>query len=134
MSRERGVRMQLALARYLQRWWPSAESTGSGRQGRDVTGTPGVWFEAKTAENFKRDFKPTAWMRQARRGTGGHGGDLPVVVYFPKGLGEQSAALSLAIMPLHVLMQVLTEAQYAPLPKQEETVTTTPVQDTEKDQ
>jgi hypothetical protein len=116
VSRERGVSLQLALARYLQRWWPNAESAGSGRNGRDVTGTPGVWFECKTASDFKRDFKPTTWMRQARAGTGGDDGDLPVVVYFPKGIGAESAGRTLAIMPLHVLMRVLTEAQYAPLP------------------
>lgn len=113
-AKERGRHLQDALARYLQRWWPNAESTGAGRPGRDVTGTPGVWWECKTGATFS----PTGFVRQARAGA--HpSGDVPVVVYFPRGTGEANTANTLAILPLHVLMRVLTEAQYAPLPAKE---------------
>lgn len=108
MSRARGNALQNALARYLANWWPLAESTGAGRQGSDVLGTPGVVWECKTADNFKRDFRPQAWIKQAQ----GHGGNVPVVVYFPRGIGEQNTANALAIVPLHVQVQLLKEAGY----------------------
>src|SRR5271168_5002627 len=62
VSRDRGIRLQNALARYLAGWWPSAESAGSGRPGTDVLGTPGIAWENKTA----REFRPGEWVRQAR--------------------------------------------------------------------
>jgi hypothetical protein len=123
VSRARGNALQNALARYLARWWEHAESAGAGRNGSDVLGTPGVVWECKTASDFKRDFRPAAWVAQADR----HGLDyeeaaifnlemppVPVVVYFPPGLGAANTANTLAIMPLHVLMRVLTEAEYTP--------------------
>lgn len=112
MTRARGNRLQNALAGYLARWWPHAESAGAGRQGTDVLGTPGVVWECKTAVDFKRDFRPAAWTAQAA----GHArpGDIPVVVYYPAGIGEAGTGNTLAIMPLHVLMRVLVEAGYAP--------------------
>jgi hypothetical protein len=110
MSHERGLDLQNALARYLGRWWPSAESTGAGRQGTDVLGIPGVVWECKTAVDFKRDFKPIAWVRQCT----GHAaaGDVPVTVYWPKGIGEERAGYALSILPLHVLVRLLLEAGY----------------------
>ena len=124
MSRARGNLLQNALASYLTRWWPHAESAGAGRNGSDVVGTPGVVWECKTANDFKRDFKPTAWVRQAQS----HGicldcgqpcmpgctEPVPVVVYFPQGIGAANTANTLAIVPLHVLMNVLEQAGYAP--------------------
>lgn len=120
MSRARGNALQNALARYLARWWEHAESAGAGRNGTDVLGTPGVVWECKTASEFKRDFRPAAWVAQSKT----HAGELaavgfdsqqvPVVVYFPPGIGELNTANTLAIMPLHVLMRVLTEAGYTP--------------------
>ena len=65
MSDPRGRALPNALARYLSAWWPNAESTGAGRQGTDILGTPGVVWEAKTARDWKRDFRPAAWVRQA---------------------------------------------------------------------
>jgi len=112
VSRARGNRLQNALAAYLTRWWPHAESAGAGRNGTDVLGTPGVVWECKTASDFKRDFRPAAWAAQAR----GHArpGDIPVVAYFPPGIGEMNTGNSLAFVPLHVLMRLLVEAGYAP--------------------
>jgi hypothetical protein len=125
MSRARGNRLQNALAAYLTAWWPHAESTGAGRQGTDVTGTPGVVWECKTASEFKRDFRPAQWVAQSKMHAGeprlllssdrGSAGlPVPVVAYFPPGIGEQNTAHALAIMPVHVLMQLLTEAGYTP--------------------
>jgi hypothetical protein len=111
MTRARGNRLQNALARYLVPWWPHAESAGAGRNGTDVLGTPGVVWECKTAADFKRDFRPSAWAGQAR--SHARPGDVPVVAYFPPGIGEKNTACALAILPMHVLMHLLTEAGYA---------------------
>lgn len=113
MTRQRGNRLQNALAAYLRQWWQHAESAGAGRQGTDVLSTPGVVWECKTAVDFKRDFKPTAWVKQSI-GHAEDDGDVPVTVYFPAGVGEANTAHVLAIMPLHVLMRLLTEAGYTP--------------------
>lgn len=119
MSRARGSALQNALAAYLSAWWPGAESAGAGRQGTDVTGTPGVVWECKTASDFKRDFRPSAWVRQSEGHAVGNWiatgkRDVPVVVYFPPGIGAIRTADALAIMPMHVLMQILRQGGYAP--------------------
>lgn len=110
MSDARGRALQNALAVYLGQWWEHAESVGSGRQGTDIKGTPGVVWECKTARRFKEDFKPTMWVAQSKGH--GDGDDVPVSVYFPNGVGAASVAHALAIMPMHVLMQLLKEAGY----------------------
>lgn len=132
MSRQRGNSLQNALARYLAAWWPHAESAGAGRNGSDVLGTPGVVWECKTADEFKRDFRPQQWVNQARMharaevcgctqipelGPCDHilQGDVPVVVYFPRGIGEANTANALTIMPMHVLMHLLEAANYTPI-------------------
>lgn len=125
MTRARGNRLQNALAAYLTAWWPHAESAGAGRQGTDVLGTPGVVWECKTAVDFKRDFRPAMWVHQAEshakeRGwldaSTGHliPPPVPVVVYFPAGIGAANTGNTLAIVPLHVLMQILEEGGYVP--------------------
>jgi len=128
MTRARGNRLQNALAGFLSIWWPHAESAGAGRQGTDVLGTPGVVWECKTASDFKRDFRPAAWVAQAKThalcrcaqicapGCDGDSGNVPVVVYFPPGIGERNVDAALAIVPMHVMMHLLTEARYAPAP------------------
>jgi len=118
MSDARGRALQNALAAYLTRWWPHAESAGAGRQGSDVLGTPGVVWECKTARNFKADFRPVAWVAQSKRHAGyerllpGDHPSLPITVYYPNGVGEAKTEHALAIVPLHVLMHVLEEAGY----------------------
>lgn len=101
MSRNRGLALQNALATYLRSWWPSAESAGAGRPGSDILGTPGIVWENKTAHAFRA----YDWAQQAR----GHarGGQLPVVVYWPDGMGAASAADVLAIVPLRELVQLI---------------------------
>jgi len=117
--------LQHALARYLETWFPDCESNPNGRSGRDILGTPGIWFECKTA----RLFRPLEWARQARRGALGCQcaqpkpcplpvADWPVVVWFPDGTGEAQAGAAMAIVPLDSLMEMLTEAGYtAQVPK-----------------
>src|ERR1700684_4184260 len=91
MSRDRGVRLQNALAAYLRAWWPNCESAGAGRQGRDILGTPGVWWENKaesTAVMCKRKGGPASYVRQADQGslgdsTSGVIRDVPVTVWWP---------------------------------------------------
>jgi|SRR5579872_5103787 len=111
MSDARGRALQNALANYLTQWWPHAESAGAGRQGTDVLGTPGVVWECKTARNFKADFRPVQWVEQSKRHANGSG-QLPITVYFPNGVGVAKTEHALAIVPLHVLMQLLKEAGY----------------------
>jgi len=110
VSDARGRALQNALAAYLTRWWPHAESAGAGRQGSDVLGTPGLVWECKTARNFKADFRPVAWVAQSKQHR--REGEVPVTVYFPNGVGALGAEHALAIVPLHVLMHVLKEAGY----------------------
>jgi hypothetical protein len=126
MSRDRGLRLQNALARYLSAWWPSAESAGAGRPGSDVLGTPGIVWENKTA----REFRPAEWVRQARH----HATDcgcwhrpcapgcdeqtgfpaVPVVVYWPDRVGDQSPEASMAILPLPELVALLLRPEGCP--------------------
>ena len=105
----RSVSIPRGFARYLTTWWVNAEATGSGRQGRDILGTPGVAFEVKTGGEEK--FSPPAAVRQAVKNAGG---DLPVVVWFPPGVAEGSPDKVIAMLPLSWLMKVLTEARYTP--------------------
>lgn len=112
MTRARGNRLQNALADYLARWWPAAESAGAGRQGTDVLGTPGVVWECKTAVEFKRDFRPAAWVSQSRAHAADTG-SVPIVVYFPPGVGAGTTEHALAFVPLHVMMLLLTGAGFA---------------------
>ena len=109
MSHDRGLRLQNALAAYLRHWWPLAESAGAGRNGTDVTNTPGVVWESKTA----RAFKPTQFTEQAKKAAAASTA-LPVVVYWPDGCGEKSAPAALAILPLGRLMEILEAGQYTP--------------------
>lgn len=107
MSRERGRNLQNALARYLTRWWPSAESVGAGRQGTDILGTPGIMWECKTA----REFRPALWVRQALRHAAGNG-NVPVTVYWPDGVGEGRPQAAMLILPLPIGVRLLLEAGY----------------------
>jgi hypothetical protein len=108
VSHDRGLRLQNALAAYLRRWWPLAESAGAGRNGTDVTNTPGIVWESKTA----REFKPTSFVTQAKAAA--RNGARPVVVYFPDGCGEKATDVALAILPLGRLMEVLEAGEYTP--------------------
>ena len=107
LSRDRGIRLQNALAAYLRQWWVHAESAGSGRNGRDVLGTPGVAFECKTGVDGEH--RPGQFMRQAVKNSGR---DLPVVVWFPPGIADPSKAI--AMLPLDDLMCMMVMSGDAP--------------------
>jgi len=58
---DRGKQTQLIVARYYARnGWPYAEPVGSGRNGTDVTGMPGLLVEVKAEAGWR----PTTWLRQ----------------------------------------------------------------------
>ena len=76
----RGMRTQLVIAQHLTtHGFPHAETTGSGRSGSDILGTPGLAIEVKA----RRAVDPLAWIRQAASNAG-----LPCVIFRPDGLGE----------------------------------------------
>lgn len=114
MSHDRGNRAAAWVAEYLRPWWPSAEKTPNGRPGVDILGTPGVEFEIKTGAVWR-----TEWVTQVLRYVRPDQLSVPVLVYLPPGMGAKSVHNAQAIMPLHVLMQVLEEAGYAPQPRKE---------------
>jgi hypothetical protein len=109
VSRDRGIRLQNALARYLaSNGWPLAESAPSGHRGSDIIkGTPGIVWENKTAG----EWRVLAWVRQAKA----HAWkdvDVPVTVYWPVGVGESHPEAVLTIVPLPVLVGLLRAAGY----------------------
>jgi hypothetical protein len=107
VSRDRGVRAQHWLARYLAaHGWPAAEAVGSGRRGSDVLGTPGITWENKTA----REFRPGEWVKQAKAHAWAD--QVPVVVYWPDRVGENTPEAAMAILPLPVLVGLLRAAGY----------------------
>lgn len=108
MSRDRGTRLQNALAVYLRAWWREAESAGSGRQGRDVLHTPPLWWECKTAADGEH--RPGQFMRQAVKGAGPN--EQAVVVWFPPGTADPAKAI--AMLPLEDLMTLLCDSGLAP--------------------
>lgn len=116
MSRDRGNRAPDWLAAYLAPWWPHAERTPNGRPGADLTGTPGVVFEVKTSATWRNE-----WLAQARKYAppGEHPYSvIPVLAYFPPGLGEKNVMHAQAVVPVHVLMHLLEQAGYAPARKE----------------
>jgi len=109
VSRDRGIRLQNALARYLTQWWPHAESAGSGRPGTDILGTPGIVWECKTAGSGNRNIGQ--WINQAK----GHAPNpsvISVVVYYPPGVGEMLTSRSVAMLPLADAINLLNMAGY----------------------
>ena len=100
------MRAQNWLARLcVKAGWEHAESAGSGRNGTDVLNTPGYVWENKTA----REFRPVEWTRQAA--VHARDGDIPVTVYWPNGVGEESPHKALMILPLTTGLQMLAERE-----------------------
>lgn len=60
VAKEKGARIQRAVAEWYQRVWPAATTQGAGTPGRDVLNVP-VSIEVKA----RRDFSPQDWVRQA---------------------------------------------------------------------
>lgn len=103
--KHRGYATQRILADYLAaNGWPYAESTGAGRAGTDVTGTPGIDWEAKA----RRGLNLGADLRQAA----GHGEGLPVLVIRLDGTGPATIADWPCALRLADLVQLLRAAGY----------------------
>lgn len=101
----RGLRTQKVVAEYLKgHGWPYAESTGAGRAGADVTGTPDVCIEIKA----RSDFHPRAWLAQAQKSADGR---LPVAVVRSNGQGEQAGDY-LAMVTFADLVDLMLAAGY----------------------
>ncbi len=109
--KRRGADTQRIVARRLQRdIYPYAEPIGAGQNGADITGTPGVAIEVKA----RRGLSLGEWLRQAVRQAAG--GDVPVLVVRLDGQGEATIDDWPAVLPLHVLLQLLADAGYGTSP------------------
>lgn len=104
----RGAATQTILANHLQHHgWPYAQSTGAGRSGPDITGTPGVAVEVKA----RADFKPLAWLKQAKQGRGTIT-DLPCVVWRPNGYGAAKVGEWPVMLTVDDFVDLLRDAGY----------------------
>lgn len=106
--KHRGYRTQKVLADWLKAIFPFAESTGAGRQGRDVLSTPGVWFEVKA----RAGFNPLSALKQMEKEN--DTGDLEVAVLRMNGQGETNPQEWVVCMRLDTLGALLVEAGYGP--------------------
>lgn len=103
----RGLKSQDIVAKYFAaNGWPFALSAGSGRQGTDVTGVPGVDIEVKA----RRGINVAMAMKQLRERH--QEGVLPVAVLRLDGQGESHIADWPAIVPLSVFLDLLKAAGY----------------------
>jgi len=104
--KHRGYASQRIVAQYLAaNGFPYAESTGAGRSGTDITGTPGIDWEVKA----RRGLNLTALLTQLeQRDAGGVG----VGVIRPDGYGEAKIHQWPAVIPLATLVGLLREAGY----------------------
>ena len=104
--KHRGYATQRIVADWLRaHGWPYAESTGAGRNGADLTGTPGIAVEVKG----RRGFDPLAALRQAEDNADGR---LPFVVLRMDGQGPASIAEWPVVIRLDHFTQLLTDAGY----------------------
>lgn len=104
---QRGLKSQDIVAKYFAaHGWPYALSAGSGRQGSDVTGVPGLDIEVKA----RRGINVAMAMKQLRERH--QEGVLPVAVLRLDGQGESHIADWPAIVPLGVFLDLLKAAGY----------------------
>lgn len=99
-----------ATARAVAQWfrdtgWPFAMHVGAGEQGRDIDNMPGLAPEVKA----RRDYQPTAWIRQARKNAGTA---LPFVVHRPDGYGPERIDEWLVTVTLNDFTMLLRQAGY----------------------
>jgi hypothetical protein len=106
----RGYKSQDILANKLvYEGWPYAVSTGAGRSGTDVTGTPGIDWEVKA----RKDFNPSAAIKQLKERSDGT--TLPIAVLRLNGQGPATIGDWPAVLRLDDLIRLLKEAGYADL-------------------
>lgn len=104
---QRGYQSQRLVAEYFKKnGWPYAEPAGSGRSGSDITGVIGVDVEVKA----RRGIKVAEAMKQLRDRY--KDGVLPVAILRLDGQGEAHIADWPAIMPFHILIDLLKKAGY----------------------
>lgn len=100
------------FAEYIRPLFPYAEPTGAGRQGRDILGTPGVWFELKA----RTGFNPLAALKQIEKeqGDGSLGDKLSkgAAVLRMNGQGEANIGEWVTCMRVDTLLELLKEAGY----------------------
>lgn len=107
--KHRGLRTQLVVADYFKaHGFPFAESTGAGRSGSDITGTPGLFIEVKA----RASFEPLAWVKQANAMATLGGVGLPLVTFRPNGCGETTVSSWPCLIRLADLVGLLREAGY----------------------
>lgn len=103
--KHRGYATQRIVADYLAaHGWPYAQSTGAGRSGTDVTGTPGICWEAKA----RRGLNLGADLKQAA----GHGDGLGILVVRLDGSGPTTIADWPAVLRFADLVDLLRRAGY----------------------
>lgn len=96
--KHRGYRTQKVVADYLKQFYPYAESTGAGRQGSDILGTP-YDIEVKAVTKFS----PLGWIKQIKERKSDK---LGFVVLRCNGQGEKAGEY-LVLLPLQDFMKVL---------------------------
>lgn len=105
--KHRGYKSQAIVADYLKaHGWPYAESTGAGRQGSDITGTPAIDWEVKA----RADFNPQAALKQLYDRNKPE--TLAIAVLRPNGYGEASVGKWAAVVPLEIMVALLRECGY----------------------
>ena len=103
----RGLDSQNIVADYFAKnGWPYALAAGSGRQGTDVTGVPGIDIEVKARRGFNAAMAMKQLKDRHKQGV------LPVAVLRLDGQGESHIADWPAIVPLHILLDLLKAAGY----------------------
>lgn len=103
--KHRGYQSQKIVADFLAaNGWPYAQSTGAGRSGTDVTGTPRLFWEVKA----RRGLNLGADLRQVA----GHGDGLGLLVIRLDGTGPATISDWPAVMRLGDLVGLLRAAGY----------------------
>ena len=109
MTRARGHALQHATASvFAAAGWVHAESTPNGRPGRDILGIPGIYVEIKTS------FAGTSPGAVVQDTACKAGGDLPLIWYWPPGVGARRPDLAVVMMPPAAALRLLREAGYGP--------------------
>lgn len=96
--KHRGYRTQKVVADYLKQFYPYAESTGAGRQGSDILGTP-YDIEVKAVTKFS----PLGWIKQIKERKSDK---LGFVILRCNGQGEKAGEY-VVLLPLQDFMKVL---------------------------
>ena len=105
--KHRGYKSQDILATYLTKnGFPYALSAGAGREGTDVTGTPGIDWEVKA----RKGFSPAAVMKQLKERRNEN--VLPVAVLRLNGQGEASIGDWVVMLRTEDFVNLIRDAGY----------------------